>query len=105
MVKVVAPIHSVSASGVLVDFLTFSNRKKYNLCRWQKKQKDSNTIKQNVQRSQFLLARDIASARDFGNTIFGFSLFGLDPSGLKTKSSHLNISWYNYLIQQIIKWQ
>lgn len=103
MVKVKSPLFSVSASGTISEFLTFSNRRTIQQCRWQRKQKDRNSSRQNSQRLLFLSARDIASSRDFGNCIFGYSLFGLDVSGLKELALNKKMTWYNYLISEIIK--
>jgi hypothetical protein len=103
MVKVKSPLFSISASGTIAGFLTFSNRRNVQQCRWQKKQKDRGSSRQNVQRSLFLSAHDIAQYRDFGNCIFGYSLFGLDVAGLKKAALNKKMTWYNYLISEIIK--
>jgi len=103
MVKVTAPLHSFTASGKFVDDVTFSRRSGYNLCRWQKSQKDRKSSLQQDQRQKFLDAHALAHARDFGNCIFGYSLFGIYPSGFRLKASGHNMTWYNYLIKEILK--
>lgn len=105
MVKVKAPLFSISASGTIAEFLTFSNRQKFQQVRWQKKQKDRNSSNQKIQRALFFDAESIAKNRDFGNCVFGFSLFGLDIVGLRKLALGKKMTWYNYLISKIIKCQ
>lgn len=103
MAKIISPLYSITASGKFVDDVTFSRRKGYNLCRWQKTQKDAKTPLQQNQRQDFLNAHLLAHARDFGNCTFAYSLFGIYPSGFESKAEGKKMSWYNYLIKEILK--
>jgi len=103
MARIKSPFFSVSASGTIGKSLTFSKRRSFQQCRWQRKQKDSNTISQKSQRSLFLFAQEIIKYRDFGNCVFGFSLYGINKDGLKDQSLGKQMTWYNYIISKILK--
>lgn len=105
MVKIRSPLYSMSASGILRDRICFSNRKTYQLARWQKKQSDRKSTDQLDQRAKFSLALETIESRDFGCSVFGFSLFGIDVEGIKKIVSQKNMTWHNYLLKDILTWQ
>ncbi len=53
MAKVKNPLMSISASGSIANNLTFSIKKTGQQVRWQKKQKDVESVARNLQRSAY----------------------------------------------------
>ena len=84
--KVTGPLHSERASGTFADILTFSNRKSGQQCRFQRKQKDANSVDQNVQRAKFQLAICACNFMMYGEAVFGVAIYG-NSLGLYTSEA------------------
>jgi hypothetical protein len=100
--KVHGPLLSQEAKGTISTFLTFSKRESGQQARWQKKQKDRESDKQIIQRSQFLLASLACRNFNYGSAIFGVSLFGSEIVLYNNRAKEKNLSGYNLCISEYI---
>ena len=100
--KVNGPLLSQEAKGTISTFLTFSKRESGQQARWQKKQKDRESVLQVEQRSQFLLASLSCRNFGYGAAIFGVSLFGNEILLYNNRVKEKNLSGYNLCISEYI---
>jgi len=102
--KVIAPLFSEEASGSIAE-ITFSKRKEGQLARFQRKQKDVLTSKREAQRNKFFLASLACTNMEFGNAIFGVSLYGNEKEFYIKEAKNKNLTWYNVCISEYIACQ
>jgi len=100
--KIKSPLFSQSVSGTIADALTFSNRKTGQQVRFQRKQKDVLTALRIAQRGNFLNAIDRWNAKDYGIAIFGFSFYGVDPTGFERKGTKEKMTGFNFFIKSFL---
>lgn len=74
--RVSGPLFSKTASGSVVDVLTFSKRKSGQQVRFQRKQSYLASVEQLTQRSKFSAASVACRFFEFGELQFGACLFG-----------------------------
>ena len=98
MVKITFPLQSLSASGSIMETLTFSRRAKCQQVRLQRKQSDRFSESQKTQRSFFSLASLSARKKDYGDSALGVSLYGVDVEFYKEQVANLPLTWYNFAI-------
>jgi len=91
---------SFSASGSLAQFITFSQRKSGQQVRWQKKQKDSQTENQLVQRNKLVIASDSVRYCEPGVIVPGNYIMGLDRDDLNSSAMGRSVSGYNLGIKE-----
>jgi len=100
--KITGPLQSERASGTVAEFLTFSHRKSGQQCRFQKKQKDANTIGQIEQRAKFQVAICACNFMKYGEAVFGCALFGNDLSLYSTKAERKKITSQNQCVSEYL---
>jgi len=96
--KVSGPLFSLEAHGTVGKVLTFSRRASGQQVRFQRKQKDTNSVSQQAQRSAFEQASLLCRNFDYGGAIFGFSKFSLSPTLFEDEAEKKHMSGYNFCI-------
>ncbi|MFA5359230.1 MAG: hypothetical protein WC310_05465 [Patescibacteria group bacterium] len=100
--KVIAPLMSKTASGSIGNVLTFSKKKSGQMCRFQRKQKSSESVNQAPQRAAFLNAISICNNMDFGVLFFGISFFGNQLSLYTAEAEKRHITEQNQCASEIL---
>jgi len=101
--KAKGPLFSKEARGTIADVLTFSHKRTGQQVRFQKKQKDANTLPQGVQRLKFLNASTACRFFEYGVAIYGVSLYGTDKSFYDEKAEKKEMTGYNLCIADYLK--
>jgi len=102
MAKISVPLMSLSASGSIAQFLTFSRRISGQQVRWQKKQNDVETSGRSEQRSKFLLASLASRFWQVGDAECGASICGTDMDVINNIAKPTRLTGYNLSIKQTI---
>lgn len=100
--KVQGPLFSHEASGTIGGILTYSKRQSGQQVRYQKKQKDANTILQGAQRFKFLKASTACRFMDYGEGFFGAAIYGHEKAPYITGAVGENLTGYNLCIEKNI---
>jgi hypothetical protein len=102
MPKITGPLFSEKASGTVQTVLTFSNKRTGQQVRYQKKQKDFESVPQLDQRNKFQLASLSCRLMDYGVAIAGVSSFGVDDIFYTEKAKNKNVTGYNLCISDYL---
>lgn len=104
MVKITQPLFSLEARGTIAKSLTFSERKTGAQVRWQKKQKDVQSVERLEQREKFLSASNAARFYEVGTIILGNFVFGVDIEDYNIEAKYQPFSGYNLATKQLINY-
>lgn len=104
MVKIQSPLFSLEARGTIAKSLTFSERKTGAQVRWQKKQKDVQSVERLEQREKFLSASNAARFYEVGTIILGNFVFGVDIEDYNIEAKYQPFSGYNLATKQLINY-
>ena len=100
--KVIAPLMSKSASGSVLDVLTFSKKKTGQMCRFQRKQKSPGNAKQAPQRADFKIAICACNYLDYGVCFFGVAIFGNQLSLYTAEANRKKITEQNQCVSEFL---
>jgi hypothetical protein len=101
--KIIGPLLSQKARGTVGDILTFSHRKEGQLARYQRKQRDVLTILRTEQRQKFENASLSCRFFEYGDAIYGVSLYGQEKSLYLEEAKKEGLTSYNVCIKYYIK--
>lgn len=96
--KVSGPLQSEQASGTIAGVLTFSKRQSGQQARFQKKQKDRQSVDQLAQRFLFLNAADACRFTELGEAICGVAMCGCNKPDNDEKAKGKKYTGYNLCI-------
>jgi len=100
--KVLGALMSMEAKGTLGGVLTFSKRASGQICRYQKKQTDANSVPQQEQRADFLIASVACRNMEYGDRQYGANIYGANAGDYELSAMDKMMSGYNICIQETL---
>ncbi len=96
--KVQGPLFSLEAHGTIGDLLTFSKRRTGQQVRYQRKQKDAQSVDQVSHRAKFVSSSFACRFFNFGVAFYGSSIFGLSDEIYSGEAEGKTLSEYNLCV-------